>query len=86
VIKTPLRTFPTPPTTGLSKGACLAHEPTTRAANCIAERLRLSHRDISPGPTALSSSFQQMGNLTLSSLLKIIADIFEERAKMKIRN
>jgi acyl-CoA synthetase (AMP-forming)/AMP-acid ligase II len=50
-------------TTGLSKGACLAHEPTMRATNCIAERLRLSHRDISLGPTALSSSFHLVGNL-----------------------
>ncbi|GHV96086.1 long-chain-fatty-acid--CoA ligase [Spirochaetia bacterium] len=50
-------------TTGLSKGACLAHEPTMRATNCIAERLRLSHRDVSLGPTALSSSFHLVANL-----------------------
>jgi acyl-CoA synthetase (AMP-forming)/AMP-acid ligase II len=50
-------------TTGLSKGACLAHEPTMRATNCIAERLRLDRHDISLGPTALSSSFHLVGNL-----------------------
>ena len=50
-------------TTGKPKGACLAHEPTMRAANCIAERLRITSEDISFGPTALSSSYQLVGNL-----------------------
>jgi acyl-coenzyme A synthetase/AMP-(fatty) acid ligase len=50
-------------TTGKPKGACLAHEPTMRAANCIAERLRITGSDISFGPTALSSSYQLVGNL-----------------------
>ena len=34
-------------TTGKPKGACLAHEPTMRAANCIAERLRITSDDVS---------------------------------------
>ena len=50
-------------TTGKPKGACLAHEPTMRAANCIAERLRITSDDVSFGPTALSSSYQLVGNL-----------------------
>jgi len=50
-------------TTGRPKGACLAHEPTMRAANCIAERLRIASDDVSFGPTALSSSYQLVGNL-----------------------
>jgi acyl-CoA synthetase (AMP-forming)/AMP-acid ligase II len=50
-------------TTGKPKGACLAHEPTVRAAKCIAERLRISGADDSFGPTALSSSYQLVGNL-----------------------
>ena len=50
-------------TTGKPKGACLAHEPTMRACRCIAERLRITHDDISFGPTALSSSYQLVGNL-----------------------
>ena len=50
-------------TTGKPKGACLAHEPTTRAARCIAERLRITKSDESFGPTALSSSYQLVGNL-----------------------
>ena len=50
-------------TTGRPKGACLAHEPTMRAAKCIGERLRLSGADHSFGPTALSSSYQLVGNL-----------------------
>lgn len=50
-------------TTGRPKGACLRHEPTTTAARVIAERLRLSRNDISFGPTALSSSYQLVGNL-----------------------
>lgn len=50
-------------TTGKPKGACLAHEPTVRAARCIGERLRLSAEDVSFGPTALSSSYQLVANL-----------------------
>lgn len=50
-------------TTGKPKGACLAHEPTMRAARCIAERLRITAEDHSFGPTALSSSYQLVGNL-----------------------
>jgi acyl-CoA synthetase (AMP-forming)/AMP-acid ligase II len=50
-------------TTGRPKGACLAHEPTVRASRCIAERLRLRASDVSLGPTALSSSYQLVGNL-----------------------
>lgn len=50
-------------TTGKPKGACLAHEPTMRATNCIAERLRITASDVSFGPTALSSSYQLVGNL-----------------------
>ncbi|MEJ2623399.1 MAG: class I adenylate-forming enzyme family protein [Pseudolabrys sp.] len=50
-------------TTGKPKGACLAHEPTMRACSCIAERLRITAADVSFGPTALSSSYQLVGNL-----------------------
>jgi long-chain acyl-CoA synthetase len=50
-------------TTGRPKGAGLRHEPTVRAARVIAERLRITGRDISFGPTALSSSYQLVGNL-----------------------
>jgi acyl-coenzyme A synthetase/AMP-(fatty) acid ligase len=50
-------------TTGKPKGACLAHEPTMRACHCIAERLRIAPDDVSFGPTALSSSYQLVGNL-----------------------
>jgi acyl-CoA synthetase (AMP-forming)/AMP-acid ligase II len=50
-------------TTGKPKGACLAHEPTVRAARCIAERLAITAADQSFGPTALSSSYQLVANL-----------------------
>ena len=50
-------------TTGKPKGACLSHEPTVRASRCIAERLRVRADDVSFGPTALSSSYQLVGNL-----------------------
>ena len=50
-------------TTGKPKGAILAHEPTTRATHCIAERLRLNRHDVTLGPTALSSSYQLVVNL-----------------------
>lgn len=50
-------------TTGKPKGACLMHEPTVRASRCIGERLDLRSTDVSFGPTALSSSYQLVGNL-----------------------
>jgi acyl-CoA synthetase (AMP-forming)/AMP-acid ligase II len=50
-------------TTGKPKGACLRHEPTVRATRCIAERLQIWSDDVSFGPTALSSSYQLVGNL-----------------------
>lgn len=50
-------------TTGKPKGACLAHEPTMRACACIAERLQITPDDVSFGPTALSSSYQLVGNI-----------------------
>lgn len=50
-------------TTGKPKGACLKHEPTVRACRCIGERLRITAADRSFGPTALSSSYQLVGNL-----------------------
>jgi acyl-coenzyme A synthetase/AMP-(fatty) acid ligase len=50
-------------TTGKPKGACLCHEPTVRASRCIAERLRLTSSDVCFGPTALSSSYQLVGNI-----------------------
>jgi long-chain acyl-CoA synthetase len=50
-------------TTGKPKGAALRHEPTVRASKCIAERLQISAADISFGPSALSSSYQLVGNL-----------------------
>lgn len=50
-------------TTGQPKGACLAHEPTVTAARVIGERLRIRAADQSFGPTALSSSYQLIGNI-----------------------
>jgi acyl-CoA synthetase (AMP-forming)/AMP-acid ligase II len=50
-------------TSGDPKGACLAHEPTLRAARCIAERLRVDGDDIGVGPTTLASSYHLMVNL-----------------------
>jgi acyl-CoA synthetase (AMP-forming)/AMP-acid ligase II len=50
-------------TSGRPKGACLAHGPTARATNCIAERLQHGRDDVSFGPTALSSSYQLVANL-----------------------
>ena len=50
-------------TTGKPKGACLRHEPTVRATRAIAERLRIGKDDVSFGPSALSSSYQLVGNL-----------------------
>ena len=50
-------------TTGKPKGAVLRHEPTVRASRCIAERLQITADDVSFGPSALSSSYQLVGNL-----------------------
>ena len=50
-------------TSGKPKGACLMHEPTMRATNCIAERLRVRTHESSFGPSALSSSYQLVGNI-----------------------
>jgi long-chain acyl-CoA synthetase len=50
-------------TTGSPKGAVLAHEPTSRATHCIAERLGITNQDVTLGPTALSSSYQLVANL-----------------------
>jgi acyl-CoA synthetase (AMP-forming)/AMP-acid ligase II len=50
-------------TTGKPKGACLKHEPTVRAARTIGERLRITRDDVTFGPSALSSSYQLVGNL-----------------------
>ena len=62
--RTRSRISPTPPAPpGKPKGACLRHEPTVRASRCIAERLRIRPHDVSFGPTALSSSYQLVGNL-----------------------
>ena len=50
-------------TTGQPKGAALAHEPTSRATHCIAERLQIGGADVTLGPTALSSSYHLVANL-----------------------
>lgn len=50
-------------TTGQPKGALLAHEPTLRACRCIAERLGFSAKDITYGPSTLSSSYHLVANL-----------------------
>jgi long-chain acyl-CoA synthetase len=50
-------------TTGKPKGAVLAHEPTSRATHCIAERLQIRSNDVTLGPTALSSSYQLVANI-----------------------
>ena len=62
-------------TTGKPKGACLAHQPTVRAVRCIAERLRLRPADVLFGPTALSSSYQLVGNLLPSMALGASAHV-----------
>ena len=49
--------------TGKPKGALLAHEPTFRACRCIAERLGFNSRDITYGPSTLSSSYHLVVNL-----------------------
>ena len=49
--------------TGRPKGAVLNHEPTVTAARVIGERLQVSQHDVSFGPSALSSSYQLVGNL-----------------------
>jgi acyl-CoA synthetase (AMP-forming)/AMP-acid ligase II len=49
--------------TGQPKGALLAHEPTFRACRCIAERLAFEEKDITYGPSTLSSSYHLVANL-----------------------
>ena len=44
--------------TGKPKGVLLAHGPTARAANCIAERLSYTSQDVILCPTSLSSSYR----------------------------
>jgi acyl-CoA synthetase (AMP-forming)/AMP-acid ligase II len=48
---------------GLPKGAVLAHGPTARATHCIAERLRLTSQDVTLGPTSPASSMGLVANL-----------------------
>ncbi len=50
-------------TSGQPKGALLAHGYTARATHCIAERLQLTHHDVSLGATSLSSSYHLVANL-----------------------
>ena len=49
--------------TGKPKGALLAHEPTFRACRSIAERLGFNSRDLTYGPSTLSSSYHLVVNL-----------------------
>jgi long-chain acyl-CoA synthetase len=49
--------------TGKPKGALLAHEPTFRACRCIAERLAFQSKDVTYGPSTLSSSYHLVANL-----------------------
>jgi acyl-CoA synthetase (AMP-forming)/AMP-acid ligase II len=49
--------------TGKPKGALLAHEPTFRACRSVAERLGFSSRDLTYGPSTLSSSYHLVVNL-----------------------
>lgn len=49
--------------TGKPKGVLIGHAVTARACRAIAERLRLSHRDVTCGPTSLSSSYHLVANL-----------------------
>ena len=49
--------------TGLPKGAVLAHEPTATATSCIAERIHLRQDEATLGPTGLSSSYHLVANL-----------------------
>ena len=49
--------------TGKPKGALLAHEPTFRACRSIAERLGFNSRDLTYGPSTLSSSYHLVANL-----------------------
>lgn len=48
---------------GMPKGALLAHGPTARATHCIAERLGFSSRDVTIGPTSPASSYGLVANL-----------------------
>jgi acyl-CoA synthetase (AMP-forming)/AMP-acid ligase II len=49
--------------TGQPKGALLSHEPTCRAARCIAERVSYKSQDVTYGPSTLSSSYHLVVNL-----------------------
>jgi acyl-CoA synthetase (AMP-forming)/AMP-acid ligase II len=49
--------------TGKPKGALLSHEPTFRACRCIAERLSYQAKDVTYGPSTLSSSYHLVVNL-----------------------
>ena len=48
---------------GMPKGAVLAHGPTALATHCIAERLDFSSRDVTIGPTSPASSYGLVANL-----------------------
>lgn len=48
---------------GMPKGAVLAHGPTAKASHCIAERLEISSSDVSLGPTSPASSYGLVANL-----------------------
>ena len=48
---------------GMPKGALLAHGPTARASHCIAERLEISSADVTLGPTSPASSYGLVANL-----------------------
>ena len=48
---------------GMPKGALLAHGPTARASHCIAERLEISSADVTLGPTSPASSYGLVVNL-----------------------
>ncbi|WP_419906387.1 class I adenylate-forming enzyme family protein [Hoeflea sp.] len=67
-------------TTGKPKGACLAHEFTYTACACIAERLRIRSDEISFGPTALSSSYQLVGNIMPSLIVGATCTVMKDWA------
>ena len=49
--------------TGKPKGALIGHGITARACRSIAERLRITSKDVTYGPTSLSSSYHLVANL-----------------------
>ena len=63
--------------TGKPKGALLAHEPTFRACRSIAERLGFNSRDLTYGPSTLSSSYHLVANLIpgLFAGATVVADL-----------